>query len=67
MQREYPCLSCGAATVGNGRSRCRVCNRFAAKVRSRVAQALRAEHPDEVERLVQRATGELYPEIKWEG
>lgn len=54
MTRPLPCPECreagieGAARVGNRRSNCGTCNRFAAAVRRELGKQLIAAHPDEV-------------------
>jgi len=66
VSRPLPCPECrangitGAARVGNRRSNCNTCNRFAAAVRRELGKQLIAAHPDEVEQRTPLIETHLY-------
>ena len=58
---DLPCPAC-RARIGNARSSCRICNRFAAQVRRAVErQALAALGPDDRHTAQRTAELRLYP------
>jgi Mrp family chromosome partitioning ATPase len=60
---DLPCPAC-RARIGNARSSCRICNRFAAQVRRAVArQAIAALDPAEKQTAQRTAELELYPAV----
>lgn len=53
----------GIARIGNRKTKCRTCNRFAQAVRRLVARRLTDAHPDEAQRLRLTAEVEVYDQI----
>lgn len=68
---DHPVLACpacssersGASRIGNRKTTCRTCNRFAQAVRRLVSRRLTDAHPDEAQRLRLAAESEVYDQI----
>jgi hypothetical protein len=64
-----PCPECrmrgheGLARIGNRRSRCAVCNTWAANLVQKASRRLRERHPDEYRALVALVEADMYPQV----